>query len=285
MMAANRQSICIDAVPVQKGDVRANGGDLRDLCGQETQPGSPFTANRETVALGRRVEHRFPVMILAFRSFRIAIAFALLSGATFSIADACPASDEYHELRGQLAEQQAAITQQQDQINELRRIVSEQARMLGELQSASPARNTPPKPENAYAAPDRSAPPTSTGQPAAPAPEASATQIPLQPGCRPLTITPTGYLEYSQVWRSKNVDSGLPTNFAAIPFADTVDGHRRQTLSSSAYTRLGLQINGSFPPCGSWAWSKPTLSDSSPGTSRRHRTPRPATVAARLRRY
>jgi len=48
------------------------------------------------------------------------------------------------------------------------------------------------------------------------------------------------------VWRSKNVDSGLPTNFAAIPFEDTVDGHRRQTLASSAYTRLGLQINGNF---------------------------------------
>src|SRR5437764_2932993 len=41
-------------------------------------------------------------------------------------------------------------------------------------------------------------------------------------------------------------DSGVPTIFAAIPFADTVDVHRSQTLASSAYTRLGLQINGAF---------------------------------------
>jgi hypothetical protein len=167
-------------------------------------------------------------MILAFRSFRMAIAFALLIGATFSIADACPSSDEIDELRGQLAKQQ-------DQINELRRIVAEQARTLAELQGVSPPRET------------RSASPIPTSQPAAPAPEASAsTRSPLSVGVGPLTIAPTGYLEYSEVWRSKNVDSGLPTNFAAIPFADTVDGHRSQTLASSAYTRLGLQLNGAF---------------------------------------
>ena len=57
------------------------------------------------------------------------------------------------------------------------------------------------------------------------------------------TISPTGFLDFSQVWRSKTVTSGLPTNFAAIPFNDTVLGRRRQTLSSAAYTRLGLEIN------------------------------------------
>lgn len=57
------------------------------------------------------------------------------------------------------------------------------------------------------------------------------------------TITPTGFVDFSQVWRSKAVTSGLPTNFAAIPFNNTVLGHRRQTVSSAANSRLGMQIN------------------------------------------
>jgi hypothetical protein len=57
------------------------------------------------------------------------------------------------------------------------------------------------------------------------------------------TITPTGFADFAQVWRSKTVTSGLPTNFAAIPFNNTVLGHRRQTISSAANSRLGMQIN------------------------------------------
>ena len=37
--------------------------------------------------------------------------------------------------------------------------------------------------------------------------------------------------------------AGRPTNFSAIPFNNTVPGHRRQTLSSAANTRLGMQMN------------------------------------------
>jgi hypothetical protein len=171
----------------------------------------------------------------------MAIALALLS-ATFSIADAGPAPDDIDELRGQLARQQAEIKHQQDQIDDLRRLMAEQARILADLRGSSPARDTPAKPEMPSAAAAAAVP---TGQPAPLAPDASA-RSPLSIGVGPLTIAPTGFLEYSQVWRSKNVDSGLPTNFAAIPFGDTVDGHRTQTLSGSANTRLGLQINGTF---------------------------------------
>jgi hypothetical protein len=173
------------------------------------------------------------MMSLAFRSSGIST--VLLTGVMFSTAHARPAG-EIDELRAQLAEQQAEIRQQQGQIDELRR-------MLANLQGGRSAGDTPPKPEKAEA----STPPASTSQPAAPAVEPGAgARSPLSVGVGPLTIAPTGFLEYSQVWRTKNVDSGLPTNFAAIPFQDTVDGHRSQTISSSAYTRLGLQLDGSF---------------------------------------
>jgi len=47
------------------------------------------------------------------------------------------------------------------------------------------------------------------------------------------TLTPTGFIDFSPVWRSETVTSGLPTNFAAIPFNNTVLGHRRQTISTA----------------------------------------------------
>lgn len=58
-----------------------------------------------------------------------------------------------------------------------------------------------------------------------------------------VSIAPTGFLDFSQVWRSKAVSSGLPTNFAAIPFNNTVDGRRTQTLSSAANSRFGVQVS------------------------------------------
>jgi hypothetical protein len=62
-------------------------------------------------------------------------------------------------------------------------------------------------------------------------------------GSGPVVLAPTGFIDYSQVWRSKTVTSGLPTNFAAIPFNNTVEGQRRQTLSSAANSRLGMELS------------------------------------------
>jgi hypothetical protein len=58
-----------------------------------------------------------------------------------------------------------------------------------------------------------------------------------------ISFTPTGFFEYSQVWRSRTVSSGFPTNFASIPFNNTVEGNRKHTVASAANTRLGLQVN------------------------------------------
>lgn len=37
--------------------------------------------------------------------------------------------------------------------------------------------------------------------------------------------------------------SGLPTSFAGVPFANTVDGRRNQTLLTAGNTRLGAQVD------------------------------------------
>jgi hypothetical protein len=147
-----------------------------------------------------------------------AVLFLLVSGNRHTVFAQTGVRDEIEQLKKQVAAQQ-------EQIDDLRRMLEAQARLLAKASPGTPAE-----------------------QPAAPSPEraveAAKAPQPLEIGG--VAIAPTGFVDFSQVWRSKTVSSGLPTNFGSIPFKDTVDGHRRQTLSSAANSRLGMQINTTF---------------------------------------
>ena len=130
--------------------------------------------------------------------------------------------------RGDVERLQAQLVSQQQQINELRALLDAQQKLL---ERALPGVVTAPAPPSP---PERAAVPAPAAHDAAPA----AAPLSLQLGG--IAFTPTGFFEYSQIWRSKMVPSGLPTNFAGVPFADTVEGHRRQTLSTAGNTRLGV---------------------------------------------
>jgi len=126
----------------------------------------------------------------------------------------------------------AQVRLQQEQIDELRKRLDAQQNLL---QRMHPAGAVAPAPVPAS---------SPTQHPAGPALRGSApVTAPLSFELGGATITPTGFVDFSQVWRSKAVTSGVPTNFAAIPFNNTVLGHRRQTVSSAANSRLGMQIN------------------------------------------
>ena len=142
-----------------------------------------------------------------------------------SLAQPAPATrDEVERLKQQVAGQQ-------EQINELRRLLEGQQTLPRAPQGTS----SPP-------AIQRPAPAEATQT--SPLPRDSAPpKAPLSLEVGGAAITPTGWLDFTQVWRSKTVTSGLPTNFAGIPFNNTVDGHRRQTLSSAANSRMGVRID------------------------------------------
>jgi hypothetical protein len=156
--------------------------------------------------------------------------------------------DELEGLRNQVAAQQEQMAAQQKQIDELRRILQEQSKLLAAVTGKSV--ETPIRQAEHFVA---AAEPTPNSQKTAKVAEQAAPRMPTQGtdaprsplsiGVGPLVLTPTGFVDYAQVWRSKTVSSGLPTNFASIPFRNTVEGNRRQTLSSAANTRLGLQLN------------------------------------------
>ena len=121
---------------------------------------------------------------------------------------------------------------QEQEIEELRQRLDAQQKLLERLLPLPAVTQAPVSP---------SAPAQSTA--AAALPDSAPVKGPLSFQLGGVTIAPTGFINFDQVWRSKTVTSGLPTNFAAIPFNNTVLGHRGQTLSSAQNTRLGLQMN------------------------------------------
>ena len=163
----------------------------------------------------------------------------LLLSATRSIAFAeSNVQNEIEQLRKQIAAQQ-------EQINELRRMLQAQSEML----NATTGRTVEPKSSSPTHSLIQAPAAAASGIPSEQASTGGSNRTvgdgrsPLTLGVGPVTLTPTGFIDYSQVWRSKTVTSGLPTNFAAIPFNNTVEGNRRQTISSAANSRLGMQLN------------------------------------------
>ncbi|HEY7334814.1 MAG TPA: hypothetical protein VH639_08015 [Bryobacteraceae bacterium] len=172
----------------------------------------------------RAAHHRFRVRGAAAIMERWLPLLLALAAPAFGNSD--PQQDEIERLKTQ-------VRTQQEEIDELRRRLDAQQKLLeGTLLPNAPAQ--PPSAVTPSPAP--------SAAPAAP-PDSAPVSAPLSLQLGGVTFTPTGFINLAQVWRSKTVTSGLPTNFAAIPFNDTVLGHRRQTLSSAQNTRLGLRMN------------------------------------------
>ena len=158
----------------------------------------------------------------------LALVAPLLSGddpSQYDPAAATTRQDEIELLKAQ-------VRLQQEQIDELRKRLAAQQNLLQGIHSAGAVT---PAPVLALSPMQHPAGPALRGS--------SPVTAPLSFELGGATITPTGFVDFSQVWRSKAVTSGLPTNFAAIPFNNTVLGHRRQTVSNAANSRLGMQIN------------------------------------------
>ncbi len=56
-------------------------------------------------------------------------------------------------------------------------------------------------------------------------------------------FTPVGFMDFTTVYRSTNVGSGIGTNFAGIPFSNTSAGQLSETRFSAQNSRIGLRID------------------------------------------
>jgi hypothetical protein len=159
-----------------------------------------------------------------------------------------PAPSEIEQLKKMLIEQQ-------QQINELRRMLLDQkggdfaathpsivnqevGKSLGEVASTTPS--VPPAPV---------APPTPILPPAAPAiapPQGNDSTSPLQLKIGDAYITPVGFMDMTSVSRSTNPGSGIGTNFGSIPYGNTQAGSLTETRFSPQNSRIGARIDALY---------------------------------------
>ena len=176
-------------------------------------------------------------------------------------------------LRSQLAAQQAQIEQLRKELQEQRALLHAHSNV------GTPASSPTASPEPLLA---------SAGPPAAPAPaipvQAVSASTPPRtsqilsgpvPEPAPLSfsigstrITPVGFMDFTAVFRSKNVGSGLGTSFGTVPFANSVNGNLSEYRLSAQNSRLGARLDShvrGFDVLGYW---RPTFWDSLLATRR-----------------
>lgn len=59
-----------------------------------------------------------------------------------------------------------------------------------------------------------------------------------------MDFTPGGFVEFENVFRTTNSGSIVTTNFGAIPFSNTVQGHLTEDRLTSQFSRLSLKVTG-----------------------------------------
>lgn len=82
------------------------------------------------------------------------------------------------------------------------------------------------------------------GAPATPpAPPQDAIQSPLQFRIGVAAITPVGFMDATNTWRSTNGGTSLQTNFGSIPYNNTVPGRLTEDKLSAANSRIGFRVD------------------------------------------
>ena len=129
----------------------------------------------------------------------------------------------------------ARLTSQQVQIDQLRGQLEAQTKLVeGMLRAAANA------PASSVSAPPVVA---ATAARDATARAADPTPGPLSWRIGATDITPIGFVDLTSVVRDGNVGSSIATNFAAIPFSNTVNGQLRDYRFSAQNSRLGLRFD------------------------------------------
>jgi hypothetical protein len=141
----------------------------------------------------------------------------------------------------------AQVAAQQVQIDELRRMLEEQRKLIESVIGARLAPSLPAEmPAPAAAAHRETVPPAlaSLSPLAGPSVQNDASKPgPLNFRIGSVDFTPSGHMEFAMVVRDRTIGSGIATNYGAIPFDNTVNGHLREYRFSAQTSRLGLRMD------------------------------------------
>ncbi len=158
-------------------------------------------------------------------------------------------SQEVHQLKVQLADQQR-------QIEELRTALQ---KLVADRQQAAPDGSVQPSGVQAPAGPPQLGQVASTTpivpvapatraplvlpMPAAAPPQMAMAESPLQLHVGSATITPIGFMDFTGVFRSTNPGSGIGTNFGSLPYNSAVNGNNTEFRLSAQNSRLGIRVD------------------------------------------
>src|SRR5258708_30987662 len=59
-------------------------------------------------------------------------------------------------------------------------------------------------------------------------------------------FTPGGYVDFENIFRSTNTGNVAGTNFWAIPFSNTVNGHLTEFPSTGQYSRFNIKVHTTY---------------------------------------
>lgn len=159
------------------------------------------------------------------------------------------ASAELLKLKAQLQAQQKQLEEQQSQIGRLRTELAAQQQLLDKVSdsiSNEPEQQTPPG--NLVASTAAVSPPQGAVAPPrrpAPSPGPQIVEPPAPPYFRigQAYITPVGFMDFTNVFRSAAAGSGIGTNFGAIPFNNVPTARLTEILPSAQNSRIGFRVD------------------------------------------
>ena len=188
----------------------------------------------------------------------------IIISAPQAAAAAAVSSDELQQMKRQLAEQQK-------QIEEMRLLLLDQKRQIDGLKAqttslpeakttaAQASDSDTASPNGAdgigkvaslapilppvLATPIPTPAPVAAQQAAVAQPAAAQPAVPLQIRIGDATITPVGFMDITNTFRSTNAGTSLQTNFGSFPYNNTVQGRLTEDKWSAENSRLGLRVD------------------------------------------
>jgi hypothetical protein len=160
-----------------------------------------------------------------------ALAMAQTSPPNTGSTPATSVADELKALREAMAQQQQQIAQQQQRIDALQKQLETKTAGTPHVEDAALHTNTPAGPVTvASDAPQDQAPKES----------------PLSFRIGGADFTPGGFIDFENVFRTTNTGNVTATNFWAIPYSNTVQGHLTEFRSTGQYSRFNLKTHTKF---------------------------------------
>jgi hypothetical protein len=147
------------------------------------------------------------------------------------------------------------LADQQRQIDELRKALAEQRKdpdpstaQVAATNVAKPVFSRPSTGEVASVTPfvplaSALAPPALTPLPEPQAAAPAEQPSPLQIKIGEATITPVGFMDITNTWRSTNAGTSLQTNFGSFPYNNTVPGRLAEDKWSAENSRIGFRVD------------------------------------------